>query len=160
MWESAMWHFEEVLEGLLEPSVGSNSHQSASRLFQNAVCFIGTFGMWDFAWLTPYHSWSWLRFDAMCKDLDQGLHALNSLFFGTSDLSLVFPACLASREGKKRSIGGGKNQQQSTMTWIWKHENCESEKVPNFPRNFEKSSPPLEGEGAGSRRFGYQNLDY
>ena len=56
MRESAMWHFEEVLEGLLEPSVGSNSHQSESRFFQKTVCFIGTFGMWDFAWLTPHPS--------------------------------------------------------------------------------------------------------
>ena len=45
MRESAMSHFEEVLEGLLEPSVGSNSHQSESRFFQKTVIFIGTFGM-------------------------------------------------------------------------------------------------------------------
>ena len=80
MRESAMWHFEEVLEGLLEPSVGSNSHQSASRFFQKTVSFIETFCMWDFARLTPHHSWYWLRVDAMCKDLDRRLHTLNLLF--------------------------------------------------------------------------------
>ena len=69
-----MSHFEEVLEGLLEPSVGSNSHQSESLFFQKTVIFIGTFGMWDFALLTPHPSWPCLRFDAMCKDLDQRLH--------------------------------------------------------------------------------------
>ena len=131
-----------------------------TAFWKKSVSFINTFGMWDFAWFTPHPPWSWLRFDAMCKDLYRWLHVLNLLFFGTIDFTLVFPSFLASREGKKVSIGGGQNQQQSTMTWIWKNENCEIEKCLSFPRNFENSSLPLRGEGVGSRRFGYQNLDY
>ena len=43
----------------------------------------------------------------MCKDLDQGLQALNLLFFGIIDFILVLYPFLASREGKNVSIGGG-----------------------------------------------------
>ena len=141
-----MWHFAKVLGGLLEPSVGSNSHQSGSRVLQKTVCFIGTFGMWDFACLTPYPSWSWLRFDAMGKYLDQGLHVLNLLFFGIIDFILVLYAFLASREGKKSPIGGHRNRQQSTMTWRWKTEKCEIKQCLSFPRNSENSSSSLEVE--------------
>ena len=56
---------------------GFNFSSVRECLFKRNACVIGTFGMWDFAWLIPHPSWSWLRFDAMCKDLDQGLHALN-----------------------------------------------------------------------------------
>ena len=156
MRESAMLHFEEVLEGFLEPSVGSNPHQSASRVFQKTVVFIGTFGMRDFAWLIPHPSWSWSRFDVMCKDLDQGLHALNLLFFGNIDFTFVSLPFVASREGKNSSIGGDQNRQQSTMTRRWKIEKCENEKCVFSGRISEKSSPPLEGRAAGSRHFGCQ----
>ena len=120
------WRTFEAIYGLKFPSV-------REPLFQKNGCFIGTFGMWDFACLTPYPSWSWLRFDVMCKGLDQVLHAVNLLFFETINFSLLFPALLASREGKKRSIGGGRNQQQSTMTWRWKIEKSKLNSAYFFP---------------------------
>ena len=58
MRESTMWHFEEILEGLVEPSVGSNSHKSEGHFFQKTCSFTDTFGMWDFAWFTPHPLWS------------------------------------------------------------------------------------------------------
>ena len=47
--ESAMWPSEEGLEGLAEPSEGSDSHQSANRFFPKTVNFTDAFAMLDFA---------------------------------------------------------------------------------------------------------------